>query len=187
MDKAERENWDRWIEGDWWRAVYWPIPENCPADLLREIHWKAEYCYEAAGVRASDPEFPGRSAFEPDLSHDFRDRGTPEDHAKAALHRMIECERRDQTIVRMMESSEIAHKEDEILERQREIDEQRPRTEFRQTEKSASHEVTSDRERIHHEPAEKVILMDEKDYNDEPAQELDGGRGLFGFFTGRSR
>ena len=95
------------IARDPWNAVYLRLPETPSPALLREAHWNAEYCCEAALTRAENPEWRGAAAFEPQGSA-YGPRAPEAEHAKNALERLGALERLDPTLERVGPSSVTA-------------------------------------------------------------------------------
>jgi len=70
-----------------WCAVYFDLGGGPDARLVREAHFWAEYCYEAARSRAENPEWRGSRAFEPKPTECGRS-ASARQHADAALQRL---------------------------------------------------------------------------------------------------
>ena len=104
------------ITRDHWSAVYCPVPQAAPHELLKHAHWVAEYCYEAALYRVENPESRTVQAFEP---HDWHrlDVATLVAHANAARERLEELERLDPSLERMNHRGVDYREDREWLER----------------------------------------------------------------------
>jgi hypothetical protein len=82
-----------------WCAVYLDLGARPDAPLVREAHFWAEYCYEAARSRAENPEWRGVGAFEPKII-ECGHSAPPCQHADAALRRLEELEALDPALKR---------------------------------------------------------------------------------------
>jgi hypothetical protein len=72
---------------DPWRSVYSDLGKHPKAQTLRDAHFWAEYCFEAAAYRAANPGWAGMKAFEPHPVECER-AATPDQHAEAARKRL---------------------------------------------------------------------------------------------------
>jgi hypothetical protein len=78
---------DRAMARDPWRSVYSDLGKRPKARALRDAHFWAERCYEAAAYRAANPLWRGMRAFEPRPVECGR-AATPGQHAEAACKRL---------------------------------------------------------------------------------------------------